>query len=86
MVSIYAPSPGSPLVGTHVHLAEKVNDALAPGTNVSVPVSVVLRNPWGVDWGNWDSNPSDGLVTVTGDQLAASTYHNGNAVQSAWLS
>lgn len=30
---------------------------------------ITLRNPWGVDGAGDDGNPSDGLVTVTPDQL-----------------
>lgn len=36
-------------------------------------ISVVLRNPWGYDGAGNDSNTADGLVTVTGAQLFAST-------------
>ena len=34
-----------------------------------VVTSITLRNPWGYDGAGNDSNPYDGLVTVTPDQL-----------------
>ncbi|MFM7116667.1 MAG: C2 family cysteine protease, partial [Planctomycetota bacterium] len=33
--------------------------------------SVTFRNPWGFDGSNRDSNPNDGLVTLTTDELFA---------------
>jgi hypothetical protein len=37
-------------------------------------VTFTLRNPWGFDGAGSDSNPSDGIVTITFAQLAANNY------------
>ena len=83
-----SPSPGSPLLSKHSYMAERVIYVpvldLRDGTVTNRPVSVVLRNPWGRD-GAGNDGVDDGLVTVTGEQLLASIWHNGKGIQSAWV-
>jgi Ca2+-binding RTX toxin-like protein len=52
--------------GIHVYMVDHVNTD-AKGT----PISVTLRNPWGVDGGvtPGDANPLDGYVTIPADVL-----------------
>jgi hypothetical protein len=54
----------APLVMSHMYTVMQVNR-----NSAGVVTSIVLRNPWGVDGAGNDSNPYDGLVTVTPDQL-----------------
>ena len=65
-VGFYSPSSGVPLIGNHVYTVMYVT------CNLGVVTSITLRNPWGVDGAGHDSNPYDGLVTVTPDQLFGS--------------
>lgn len=56
---------GVPLVMGHMYTVMSVIKNTAGAVT-----GVVVRNPWGVDGGgNRDSNPNDGLVTVTPTQL-----------------
>ena len=80
MANILYPALGAPLVGTHAYMVAGVN--FRSGTNI--PVSVVLRNPWGVD-GAGNDGKNDGFVTVTGEQLVASMYGLDFGIQSARL-
>jgi hypothetical protein len=58
---------GAPLIASHCYAVMAVSED-ATGT-----VWVTLRNPWGVDGFNWDSNPIDGLITITYAMLEANT-------------
>jgi hypothetical protein len=49
---------GSPLVGSHVY---SIIGAYMNGSTLMIQ----LRNPWGIDGFNDDSNPNDGLVTIS---------------------
>ena len=87
VVNINTPSAGCPCVGNHAYTAISVNYQqvnLGWGVILNIPVSVVLRNPWGVDGAGNDGN-NDGLVTVTANQLVASMYGT-NGIQSARVS
>ncbi len=84
-IGINEPAAGAPLIRKHGYMVEQVN------TINGVPVSVTLRNPWGWD-GNmaWDSNPLDGLVVVTGQQLVDSMFGSDwwdsrDSIFSAWV-
>ena len=87
VINIQTASSGSPLVGTHAYIVEQINYQTISifGSTFTIPVSVVLRNPWGTDGGSNGDGVNDGLVTVTGQQMADSMYHNGKGIQSAWL-
>ena len=87
LVNIFLPSAGSPLVKKHVYMVERLNfqTVMNSGIPVQVPVSLVLRNPWGTD-GAGNDGLNDGLVTITGQQLVASMYGGASGIQSAWLS
>ncbi len=66
-IGINTPAQGAPLIGSHAYeVVATVADPSGTGTDV------VLRNPWGVDGVTNNSNPSDGIVTVTAAQLFAS--------------
>jgi hypothetical protein len=88
VVNIESPSNGCPCIGGHSYIVERVNYQTfwLPGTSLtfSIPVSVVLRNPWGVD-GAGNDGADDGRVTVTGNQLVASMYDGNFDIQSAWV-
>jgi hypothetical protein len=60
------PSAGAPLIGSHAYAVAGV-DLDASGN----PVSIRLRNPWGVD-GTGSDGADDGYVTVTAHQALAS--------------
>ena len=60
------PSAGAPLVGSHAYSVVGV-DTDASGN----PVSIRLRNPWGVD-GEGNDGADDGYVTVTAHQALVS--------------
>jgi hypothetical protein len=55
---------GAPLVMGHMYTVMSVLRNAAGAV-----ASITLRNPWGIDGAGRDSNPNDGLVTVTPDQL-----------------
>jgi hypothetical protein len=57
---------GAPLIGGHAYTVDAVNI-----DSHGNPVSLRLRNPWGVDGAGNDGN-NDGYVTVTADQAYAS--------------
>ena len=59
---------GAPLVNSHMYTVMYVTR-----NSSGVVTSITLRNPWGVDGAGNDSNPYDGLVTVTPGQLFGST-------------
>jgi hypothetical protein len=63
VVGIDTPSSGCPCVGSHAYIVDSVN------TIAGIPVSVTLRNPWGVDGGGSTDGVNDGLVTITATQL-----------------
>lgn len=54
----------APLIMSHMYTVMSV---IRDGSGVVT--SLVLRNPWGVDGAGNDGNTSDGLVTVTPDQI-----------------
>jgi Ca2+-binding RTX toxin-like protein len=65
---------GCPCVGSHAYMVERVNTqtlSIPLIGNITVPVSVTLRNPWGYDGAGSDADTSDGYVTLTGAQAAA---------------
>lgn len=55
---------GAPLVSSHMYMLAGVTKNAA-----GVVTGITVRNPWGVDGAGKDSNPSDGLVTLTPDQV-----------------
>jgi hypothetical protein len=58
-------SPGDPIVFGHAYTVITVRR-----NSAGAVTSIVLRNPWGYDGGgSTDSNPFDGLVTVTPAQI-----------------
>ena len=86
--TVFDPTPaqGAPLVSSHAYIAEKVNYTtvnLGGFGTITIPVSVVLRNPWRSDGAGNDGN-NDGLVTVTGEQFVAAMYSS-HGVDSAWV-
>ncbi len=85
VVNILSAQGGAPVVGQHAYIVERVNYQIirVAGISLRVAVSVVLRNPWGVD-GAGSDGVNDARVTVTGAQLAASMYTS-NGIQSAHL-
>lgn len=58
-------SPDNPIVGGHAYVVESV-------TQTSEGTFVTVFNPWGYDGKTWDSNPNDGLLTISMTQLKAS--------------
>ena len=86
VVNINSPEAGCPCLGNHAYIVERVNYATQTfwGHTFEVPVSVVLRNPWGIDGTGQDGN-NDGLVTVTGEQLVKSMYSGDFGIQSATI-
>jgi hypothetical protein len=60
--AVATPPAGSNLVGSHAYMVDGVNFG-ADGK----PVSVRLRNPWGVDGYQSTDGVNDGLVTVSAD-------------------
>lgn len=63
-MGIYDPPSDLPLVGSHAYMVDRVNrDAQG---NV---ISVVLRNPWGIDGGGGSDGQDDGYVTITANML-----------------
>ena len=54
-------SASTPIVGSHAYVVQDVN--VSAGT-------VTVYNPWGVDGRTWDSNYSDGLLTISAAQVA----------------
>lgn len=85
VVNIFSAQGGAPVVGQHAYIVERVNYQIirVAGLSLRIPVSVVLRNPWGVD-GAGSDGVNDARVTVTASQLAASMYTS-NGIQSARL-
>ena len=59
---------GAPLINYHSYTVMYVTH-----NSSGVVTSITLRNPWGYDGAGSDSNPYDGLVTVTPGQLFGST-------------
>jgi hypothetical protein len=55
---------GAPLIGNHAY-------SIAGAYQQNGVYYFVLRNPWGFDGTGSDSNPGDGLVTLTFDQIQA---------------
>jgi hypothetical protein len=53
-----------PLIMSHMYTVMNVIR-----NSAGTVTSLVLRNPWGIDGAGNDSNPNDGLVTVTPSQL-----------------
>ena len=89
VVNIQNPQAGSPLVGSHAYIVERVNFRtinLFGSLRLRIPVSVILRNPWGTDGAGTLDGVNDGLVTVTASQLAASMWSPNNGIQSAKVS
>ncbi|HEY7116274.1 MAG TPA: C2 family cysteine protease [Tepidisphaeraceae bacterium] len=80
--TIMTPPAGCPCVGNHAYMVERVNYQWITilGISIRVPVSVVLRNPWGTD-GAGNDGSNDGYVTVTASQ-ALSVF---TSVQSAYV-
>jgi hypothetical protein len=70
----FDPTNGCPCIGDHAYTVDRVNYVSGYRWTTfglqyyHVPVSIVLRNPWGYDGAGTDSNTSDGYVTVTADQ------------------
>ena len=81
-VVIHGPDKGVPLLDKHAYIVERVN--YMTFGKLRLPVSVVLRNPWGHDGAGNDGNKYDALVTVTGEQLVRS-MEDSKAIQSAWV-
>ncbi len=54
-----------PLIGSHEYEVVSISGSTA------ADLAVTLRNPWGFDGVNQDSDPSDGLVTVNWAQIMA---------------
>jgi hypothetical protein len=65
-IAISNPANGAPLIGDHAYTVDHIN------VDSNGNVTIVLRNPWGVDGAGNDGN-NDGYVTVTPDQLYASS-------------
>jgi hypothetical protein len=60
---------GIPLIGSHCYVLVSITET-GPGSTDYV---LVVRNVWGFDGaGPYDSDPSDGLVTILGAQAVAS--------------
>ena len=57
-----APADGAPLLASHAYTVDGIN-VDATGN----PITLRLRNPWGVDGAENDGN-NDGYVTVTAQQ------------------
>ncbi len=53
---------GVPIIANHAYSVMSI-------TQVGSGFNIVLRNPWGFDGAGFDSNPLDGIITLTGDQL-----------------
>jgi hypothetical protein len=64
-IAISNPANGAPLIGDHAYTVDHVS------TDSRGVVTIVLRNPWGVDGAGNDGH-NDGYVTVTPAQLYAS--------------
>ena len=62
--SYYSIPDGVPIVSSHAYTV--VSTSIVSGTQY-----ITVRNPWGFDGINSDSNPDDGFVTVTVDQFVA---------------
>ncbi len=62
-IGIYS-APGLPLITSHMYSVASVTR-----NSSGVVTSITLRNPWGIDGIVKDSNPNDGLVTLTPAQL-----------------
>ena len=56
--------PNLPLFNFHMYTLTRVNT-----NSAGVVTSITLRNPWGFDGAGNDGNTSDGLITVTVDQI-----------------
>lgn len=63
--AVATPPSGSNLVGMHAYTVDRVN----LGSD-GKPVSVRLRNPWGVDAYTCTDGLNDGYVTISADQTA----------------
>jgi hypothetical protein len=63
-LSARAGGGGAPLITGHMYTVMSVLRNAAGAV-----VSITLRNPWGIDGAGNDSNPNDGLVTVTPQQI-----------------
>ncbi len=59
----------APLVASHTYTV------LGVSTDGSGNVWVTLRNPWGVDGFNYDSNPNDGILTISYSTLLANSIY-----------
>ena len=74
---VIAGTPGSepnncPIVGDHMYTVDHVDTQTINilGLNLTIPVDIVVRNPWGVDGGTpQDNTPRDGYITLTPDQF-----------------
>jgi len=66
-----APTNGAPAVENHMYTVDHVDvqNVNILGLNFTIPVDIVLRNPWGYDGAGNDSTPNDGYVTCTPDQF-----------------
>lgn len=63
---------GTPLVGKHAYMVERVNFVMKyiNGMVTKTAVSLTVRNPWGCDGaGSTDADPNDGYVTVPMSKL-----------------
>jgi hypothetical protein len=66
------PTNGCPCVENHMYTVDHVNFQTMNVPllgQITVPVSITLRNPWGYDGAGSDSNTSDGYVTATASQF-----------------
>ncbi len=60
---------GAPLVPSHTY------SVLGASQDVSGNVWVTIRNPWGNDGFNVDSNPNDGILTISYATLTANSFY-----------
>ena len=66
-LGVFATDPSVPLINGHqfVVLSYAYNDFLKQVSSITV------YNPWGIDGITSDSNPNDGIITITLDQLVS---------------
>ena len=68
VVAVGTPADGASLIADHAY------SVVGAGYDSSGNLLITLRNPWGFDGAGSDSNPGDGLVTVTLAQFQSSVY------------
>ena len=59
----------APLIGSHCYTVLSVSQ------DSSGTVWLTIRNPWGVDGVNWDSNPNDGILVVNYSMIKANCVY-----------